>query len=319
MLVDTSVTRATTPRSAVAPSPMAWTELATPLRIRADVGVDLRDPLVERRELLRRPTRQVDEWQGAIELGERLERRIDACPDRDPAITDLRESIGKARGPFRQARRHGDVAGGRRDLGQEGVEVGDAFLEPAGRRGDDRLAAADGLIDRVEDAVDLVGQPAPAEEDADREDEAQHQAEPSEDRDRGWSAARRAVGRHQLVPLLLGSYHVQGTAPGRRSTPVDLRPRRFVGALIVAWYHVQTEPVFGPVGMRGFDRAQIPGNASRGCCSGLVNQAAKRSTWQPPVDSRPRCLGSKVSVEATSASRVVEASCSGAAIRISVT
>jgi hypothetical protein len=51
---------------------------------------------------------------------------------------------------------------------------------------------------------------------------------------------------------------------------------------------------------------------------GLVNQVAKRSTWQPPVDSRPRCLGSKVSVEATSASRVVEASCSEAAIRTSV-
>ena len=75
----------------------------------------------------------------------------------------------------------------------------------------------------------------------------------------------------------------------------------------------------GPVGMCGFDRAWLPGNASRGCCSGLVNQAAKRSTWQPPVDSRPRCLGSKVSVEATSAPRVVEASFSGAAIRTSVT
>ena len=73
-----------------------------------------------------------------------------------------------------------------------------------------------------------------------------------------------------------------------------------------------------PVGMCGFDRAWLPGNASRGCCSGLVNQAAKRSTWQPPVDSRPRCLGSKVSVEATSASRVVEASRSEAAIRTSV-
>ena len=52
---------------------------------------------------------------------------------------------------------------------------------------------------------------------------------------------------------------------------------------------------------------------------GLVNQVAKRSTWQPPVDSRPRCLGSKVSVEATSASWVVEASLSEAAIRTSVT
>ena len=51
---------------------------------------------------------------------------------------------------------------------------------------------------------------------------------------------------------------------------------------------------------------------------GLVNQVAKRSTWQPPVDSRSRCLGSRVSVEAASASRVVEASCSEAAIRISV-
>ena len=78
----------------------------------------------------------------------------------------------------------------------------------------------------------------------------------------------------------------------------------------------ESEPSFGPVGMRGFDRAWMSESASRGCCSGLVNQAAKRSTWQPPVDSRPRCLGSKVSVEATSASRVVEASCSEAAIRI---
>jgi len=52
---------------------------------------------------------------------------------------------------------------------------------------------------------------------------------------------------------------------------------------------------------------------------GLVNQVAKRSTWQPPVDSPPRCLGSKVSVEATSASWVVEASLSEAAIRTSVT
>ena len=52
---------------------------------------------------------------------------------------------------------------------------------------------------------------------------------------------------------------------------------------------------------------------------GLVNHVAKRSTWQPPVDSRPRCLGSKVSVEAASASRAVEASCSEAAIRTSVT
>ncbi len=52
---------------------------------------------------------------------------------------------------------------------------------------------------------------------------------------------------------------------------------------------------------------------------GLVKKVAKRSTWQPPVDSRPRCLGSKVSVEATSASWVVEASLSEAAIRTSVT
>ncbi len=52
---------------------------------------------------------------------------------------------------------------------------------------------------------------------------------------------------------------------------------------------------------------------------GLVKKVAKRSIWQPPVDSRPRCLGSKVSVEATSASWVVEASLSEAAIRTSVT
>ena len=31
-------------------------------------------------------------------------------------------------------------------------------------------------------------------------------------------------------------------------------------------------------------RAEVP--------SGLVKQAAKRSTWQPPVDSRPRCVSS---------------------------
>src|SRR3970040_272668 len=42
-------------------------------------------------------------------------------------------------------------------------------------------------------------------------------------------------------------------------------------------------------------RAEVP--------SGLVKQAAKRSTWQPPVDSRPRRLGGKVSVEATSGPR----------------
>jgi len=55
---------------------------------------------------------------------------------------------------------------------------------------------------------------------------------------------------------------------------------------------VSAEQAFDPVGMRGFDRVQLTSNASRGCCSGLVNQAAKRSTWQPPVCSRPRCLGS---------------------------
>jgi hypothetical protein len=57
-------------------------------------------------------------------------------------------------------------------------------------------------------------------------------------------------------------------------------------------YNPRSERSFGPVGMCGFDRAWLPGNASRGCCSGLVNQAAKRSTWQPPVDSRPRCVSS---------------------------
>ena len=121
--------------------------------------------------------------------------------------------------------------------------------------------------------------------------------------------------------------------PGREGPPSSMRrfgqllryqpggsPARAVGrGRGASWYHTETEPVFGPVGMRGFDRAWLPGNASRGCCSGLVNQAAKRSTWQPPVDSRSRRLGGRVSVEATSASRVVEASCSEAAIRTSVT
>ena len=78
------------------------------------------------------------------------------------------------------------------------------------------------------------------------------------------------------------------------------------------------EQAFGPVGMCGFDRVWLSEDASRGCCSGPDIKAAKRSTWQPPVDSRPRCLGSKVSVEATSVSRVVEASCREAADRMSV-
>ena len=90
-----------------------------------------------------------------------------------------------------------------------------------------------------------------------------------------------------------------------------------IGESVARWYHPGPEPVFGPVGMRGFDRAWLSGSASRGCCSGLVNKAAKRSTWQPPVDSRSRRLGGRVSVEAASASRVVEASSSGAAIRMS--
>ena len=90
-----------------------------------------------------------------------------------------------------------------------------------------------------------------------------------------------------------------------------------IGEPVAGWYHFCPEPMFGPVGMRGFDRAWLSGSASRGCCSGLVNKAAKRSTWQPPVDSRSRRLGGRVSVEAASASRVVEASSSGAAIRMS--
>ena len=64
------------------------------------------------------------------------------------------------------------------------------------------------------------------------------------------------------------------------------------------------------LGRRG-TRAEVP--------SGLVKQAAKRSTWQPPVDSRPRRVsGRRVSVEAISSPRMVEASCSGDASRISV-
>ena len=58
-------------------------------------------------------------------------------------------------------------------------------------------------------------------------------------------------------------------------------------------------------------RAEVP--------SGLVKQAAKRSNWQPPACSRPRGLGRKVSVEAASSPRAVEASSSGDALRVSVT
>ena len=134
---------------------------------------------------------------------------------------------------------------------------------------------------------------------------------------RSVSTLAAVVGVHLAGSLAVGAAFRASPSPMRteRRTQTEHlvtlgRPARIL---------VASEPVLGPVGMCGFDRAWLPGNASRGCCSGLVNQAAKRSTWQPPVDSRPRCLGSKVSVEATSASRVVEASCSGAAIRTSVT
>ena len=51
---------------------------------------------------------------------------------------------------------------------------------------------------------------------------------------------------------------------------------------------------------------------------GLVNQSAKRSTCQQAVDSRPRGLGRKVSVETASVPWAAEASFSGAAARMSV-
>ena len=108
-----------------------------------------------------------------------------------------------------------------------------------------------------------------------------------------------------------------GPWPRWEDGPVRTSTRR-LGRIGGSGYNPRSERSFGPVGMCGFDRAWLPGNASRGCCSGLVNQAAKRSTWQPPVDSRSRRLGGRVSVEAASASRVVEASFSGAAIRTSV-
>ena len=57
-------------------------------------------------------------------------------------------------------------------------------------------------------------------------------------------------------------------------------------------------------------RAEVP--------SGLVKQAAQRSNWQQPACSRPRRLGSKVSVEAASPPWAVEASLSGGAIPGSV-
>ena len=54
-------------------------------------------------------------------------------------------------------------------------------------------------------------------------------------------------------------------------------------------------------------RAEVP--------SGLVKQAANRSTCQQAACSRPRRLGGKVSVEAASPPRAVEASLSGGAAR----
>ena len=101
-------------------------------------------------------------------------------------------------------------------------------------------------------------------------------------------------------------------APYGRRCAVARRDARACGRL--ARYAERPFDPWGCVVSTGsgcrWTRAEVP--------SGLVKPAAKRSTCQQAVDSRPRGLGRKVSVEAASASRAVEASCSGAADRTSV-
>lgn len=104
-----------------------------------------------------------------------------------------------------------------------------------------------------------------------------------------------------------------GKPPSARSRPrLIVRPRRSVVASPVRAGSRTCGDVW-------FRQGLATGEREPRTPLGLVNHVAKRSTWQPPVDSRSRCLGSRVSVEAASASRVVEASCSEAAIRTSVT
>jgi hypothetical protein len=95
-----------------------------------------------------------------------------------------------------------------------------------------------------------------------------------------------------------------GVRGGRRGGPRGRRGARGRGSAL--------RPLRS-VGLRGLDGAPQPGNASRGCRSGLVNKAANRSTCQQAACSRVRGLGRRVSVEAASPPWAVEASISGGA------
>ena len=128
--------------------------------------------------------------------------------------------------------------------------------------------------------------------------------------DRTWVGLDAAtLGRHALQT---DAY--PGVFPGRES---DIRHRSCRLAALVVRSRVRAgSRTCGDVWFR---QGLVTGEREPRTPLGLVNQVAKRSTWQPPVDSRSRCLGSRVSVEAASASRAVEASSSEAAIRASVT
>ncbi len=132
-------------------------------------------------------------------------------------------------------------------------------------------------------------------------------------RDRGDPPRHQEALRHP-GPIPVPRLRPEGRRGGHRDHP---RPGRAGG--LTGWGSTAVRgiidasrspraPADVSVGMRGLDGAPQPGSASRGCRSGLVNKAAKRSNWQPPACSRPRCLGSKVSVEAASPSWAVEAS-----------
>ena len=107
---------------------------------------------------------------------------------------------------------------------------------------------------------------------------------PSSTSSRPDSAARRTIASTAMAGTRTSQ---PAPAPALSARPELLADRASSARMI--W---NVERTFGPVGMCGFDRARLSEDASRGCCSGLVNQAAKRSTWQPPVDSRPRCVSS---------------------------
>ena len=122
-----------------------------------------------------------------------------------------------------------------------------------------------------------------------------------------WS---RDSPRERVPRPLASEVRPVSTMPAGAFAGTGRSPARGVGRPTASWTAwpnggssgtiAEFERAFGPVGMCGFRQGPAIGEREPRMLLGLVNQAAKRSTWQPPVDSRPRCLSSKVSVEATS-------------------